>query len=181
MKTVSVRELSQNGVSKAVAAAESEPILVTKNNEPSVWMVSAQQVALASEQLAHDKSVIRGVMAIVAVHLYNRGDLSIGRAARLAGLPLVEFIALAGRLHIPVLHEPAGGLEAELAGLEAALQKPRSQANHGPGAPEAPSVSTRPPEPVRVSALLERDESGEGQAAKVEADEYLTSAANLVV
>jgi len=69
LKTVPVRELSQNGASRVIAAAESEPVLVTKNNEPSVWMVSAREVALASAQLRGDGSVYRDALAVVAVAL----------------------------------------------------------------------------------------------------------------
>jgi prevent-host-death family protein len=71
MKTVPVRELSQNGASKVIAAAENEPVLVTKNNEPAVWMVSAREVALVSEQLTGDRSVYGGALAVVAVDLYR--------------------------------------------------------------------------------------------------------------
>lgn len=103
MKTTPVRELSQNGVSKVIAAAENEPVLITRNNEPAVWMVGARELAMASERLTGEDSVYRDALAVVAADLYRRGSLSIGRAARLAGVPLAEFILFCGRLDIPAL------------------------------------------------------------------------------
>lgn len=123
MKSISAREMSQNGASKVIAAAQSEPVLITKNNEPSAWVVSARDVALVSERLSGDDSVYRDTLAAVAAHLYSRDLLSIGRAARLAGMPLADFILLCGKVNAPVLREPPEGLEAELAGLEAAVRQ----------------------------------------------------------
>ncbi|MDQ2741544.1 MAG: type II toxin-antitoxin system Phd/YefM family antitoxin [Chloroflexota bacterium] len=119
MKTVSVRELSHNGVSKVVTAAEAEPVLISKNNEPAVWMVSANELARVAARLGGDESVYRGALALVAVDLFDRGTLSMGRAARLAGLPLDEFIDLCGRMHVPMLRQPPEGFEAELAAFNA--------------------------------------------------------------
>lgn len=180
MKTVPVRELSQNGASKVIAAAESEPVLVTKNNEPSVWMVSARDIALASGQRTGDDSVYPAALAVVAVDLYRRGLLSVGRAARLAGIPLAEFILLSGKVHVPVLREPPGGLEAELAGLEAALQGNRPAANRDWALPETAPVPHGDRRSVRVSALVTQQKGGRSPLPENDAEEYLTAAANLV-
>ena len=180
MKTVPVRELSHNGVSKVIAAAEREPVLVTKNNEPSVWMVSAREVALASAQLAGDSSVYGDALAVVAVDFYTRGILSIGRAARLAGTPLAEFILLCGKLQVPVLREPPGGLEAELAGLETALRGKRPATSRDSGLPETAPIPHGDPQSVRVSALVTPDKSRKTSLPETNAEEYLTAAANLV-
>lgn len=179
MKTVPVRELSQNGASKIIAMAEAEPVLITKNNEPSVWMVSASQVALASAQLGDDSSNYREALAVVAVDLYGRGILSIGRAARLAGIPLAEFIFLCGTLHVSVLREPPGGLEAEVAGLEAALGGQRSPARRRSALPETAPVPHGDRESVRVTAVAPHDNGHMLIPAGATCDEYLT-AANLV-
>jgi antitoxin (DNA-binding transcriptional repressor) of toxin-antitoxin stability system len=181
MKTVPVRELSQNGASKVIAAAEHEPVLVTKNNEPAVWMVGAREVALVSEQLTGDQSVYRGALAVVAVDLYSRSILSIGRAARLAGIPLAEFILLCGKLQIPVLNEPPGGLEAEFAGLEAALQGERPAPMHDGGLPETAPVPHGDRQSVRVSALVKRDNGRKSSLPEANDEDYLVAAANLVV
>jgi antitoxin (DNA-binding transcriptional repressor) of toxin-antitoxin stability system len=181
VKTIPVRELSQNGASKVIAAAEVEPVLVTKNNEPAVWMVSAREVALVSEQLTGDRSVYGGALAVVGVDLYRQGILSIGRAARMAGTPLVEFIVLCGRLQVPVLQEPPGGLEGELAGPEAALRGERSAPRRDLGLPETAPVPHGDRESVRVSALVNGDTSHGGSLLRETPEEYLVDTANLVV
>lgn len=55
-------------------------------------------------------------------------------------MPLAEFIILCGTLQVPVLREPPGGLEAELAGLEAALGGQRHTAGHRNALPEIAPV-----------------------------------------
>jgi len=88
----------------------------------------------------------------VAIDLYRRGIISIGRAAEFAGIPLAEFIFLCGTLQIPVLREPPGGLEAELAGLEAALGGQRPTAGHSNTLPEIAPVPRDDHEATDLSA-----------------------------
>jgi prevent-host-death family protein len=138
MKTVSVRELSHKGASKVVSAAETEPVLVSKNNEPAVWMVSAAELARVASQLEDGEGVYRDTLALVGVDLFNRGVLSMGRAARLAGIGLADFIDLCGRLHVPVLREPPEGFDGELAAFDAEVggeedSRVRSGADSTPG------------------------------------------------
>jgi predicted HTH domain antitoxin len=180
MKTVPVRELAQNGASKVIAAAESEPVLVTKNSEPAVWMVSAHELALVSKQITGDGSIYRDSLAVVASDLFDRGDLSMGRAARLAGIPLADFILLCGKLGIPVLREPPGGLEAELAGLEAALQGERRGTTREAGMPQTVPVPHGEPESVPVDALATRDGGHATSLPETDGEEYFTAATNLV-
>jgi prevent-host-death family protein len=180
MKTVTVRELSQNGASKVITAAESEPVLITKNNEPSAWVVSAREVALASAQVTGESAVYCSVLTVVAVDLYSKGVLSIGRAARLAGIPLAEFMLLCGRLQVPVLREPPGGLEAELEGLEAALARKGPVAAHDRSVPKTAPVRHGDPPSVRVSARVAPDLDGMSPLPEAIAEEYFTDAANLV-
>ncbi|MGI8825929.1 MAG: UPF0175 family protein [Chloroflexota bacterium] len=121
MKTVSVRQLSHEGASKVVAAAAAEPVLVTKNNEPAVWMVGASELARVASQVKGGDDVYRHTLALVAVDLFDRGTLSLGRSARFAGVDLAAFIELCGRLHVSILRAPEEGFEAELAAFEDGL------------------------------------------------------------
>ncbi|MGI8968771.1 MAG: UPF0175 family protein [Chloroflexota bacterium] len=122
MKTVSVRELSHKGASKVVTLAETEPVVISKNNEPAVWMVSATELARVAARLEGDESVYQQTMALVAVDLFNRGSLSMGRAARFAGMQLGDFIDLCGQLRVPILRQPPEGFEAELAAFDAEFE-----------------------------------------------------------
>ena len=88
----------------------------------------------------------------MAIDLYRRGIISIGRAAEFAGIPLAEFRALCGTLQIPVLHEPPGGLEAELAGLEAALSGQRPTAGYSNALPDIAPVPRDEHEATDLSA-----------------------------
>jgi predicted HTH domain antitoxin len=51
----------------------------------------------------------------VAVHLDGRGVVSLGRAAKIAGLPLSDFIDRLGALKIPVARYSPEELSRELA------------------------------------------------------------------
>jgi hypothetical protein len=114
VKTVSVGELSHNGVSKVVSAAESEPVLISKNNEPAVWMISARQLARVAGGHEGGEGLYANALRFLAVDLFDRGALSMGQAARLAGLSLGDFIDLCARLEVPTLREPSEGVESEL-------------------------------------------------------------------
>lgn len=81
----------------------------------------------------------------MAIDLYRRGTISIGRAAQLAGIPLAEFIVLCGTLQIPVLHEPPGGPEAALMGQ-------RPTAGHSNTLPEIAPVPRDDHEATDLSA-----------------------------
>jgi PHD/YefM family antitoxin component YafN of YafNO toxin-antitoxin module len=130
MKTVTVRELSREGVSKAIRAAQVEPVLVSKNNEPAVWMVSADALAHIAMQHTGDQEIYRSTLQAVAVDLFDHDVLSMGRAAQLAGLPLGDFIDLCDRLHVPVLRESETGVAEEVDAFEtwlAAVETPADE------------------------------------------------------
>jgi predicted HTH domain antitoxin len=55
------------------------------------------------------------VHVVVAVHLYERGVVSLGRAAKIAGLSLSAFIDRLGALKIPVARYSPDELSRELA------------------------------------------------------------------
>ena len=55
------------------------------------------------------------VHVAVAVRLYESDAVSLGRAARIAGLSISEFIDRLGALQIPVIRYSAEKLERELA------------------------------------------------------------------
>ncbi len=138
MKTVTVRELSHEGVSKAIRAAQTEPVLVSKNNEPAVWMVSADALARIATQQTGDQEIYRSTLQAVAVDLFNHDVLSMGRAAQLAGLPLGDFIDLCDRLHVPVLRESETSVAEEVDAFEtwlAAVEAPADDEHASPHAP----------------------------------------------
>lgn len=60
-----------------------------------------------------------GIHRAMAVHLFESGQATLSQSARIAGEPLVDFIAILGRLGIPVVDYPPEELEQELAVLRA--------------------------------------------------------------
>jgi predicted HTH domain antitoxin len=124
VKTLSVAEVSRAGVTKALRAAEGEPLLVRRDDEPAVWMISAKDIARLAEQSGGD--VYRAALEAIAVNLFDEGVLSMGQAARLLGIRLDDFFALCDRLQVPVLREPEGGIAAEVDAFESWLRSVES-------------------------------------------------------
>jgi len=62
---------------------------------------------------------------VIAVEQYEHEVLTLGQAATLAGMALGDFIDLCGRLRVPVLWEPKGGLLAEVEAAEAVSGRTR--------------------------------------------------------
>ncbi len=122
-KTVSVGELAHGGVSRAIRAAQQEPVLVSKENRPAAWIISAEKLAQVAAGGEESTEIYRRALALLAVDLYQSGTLTLGQAARLAGMSLGDFIDLCGRLRVPVLWEPVEGIGAEVDALAAALSE----------------------------------------------------------
>lgn len=118
MKTLSVKDLAQEGVSRAIREAEGDPVLISKNNRPAVWMISASALGRAVAAMGGDPDLYRSALQVLSVKLFDGGMLSLGRAAELAGLPLTDFMDLCGALHVPVYRPPREGLDAEVRAFE---------------------------------------------------------------
>jgi predicted HTH domain antitoxin len=80
--------------------------IVTKDGRP-LFLAVPYDERLAKED----------VHVLVAVHLYERGLVSLGRAAKIAGAPLSEFIDRLSALKIPVARYSPDDLYRELAGF----------------------------------------------------------------
>lgn len=128
MKTVSVKELNSGGISRSVKNAETEPLLVSRNNEPAVIMVGASEIAKVAGRLSDDPTLYHDVLALMAVDLFDRGILSIGKASSLLGIPLSEFIELCNRLAVPILRESEEGIEADVDAFTSWLESTRTTA-----------------------------------------------------
>lgn len=104
MKTLSTREVNEN-VSRALQEAQHQPLLVRRADRPSVWMVSADDVARVAGEIATGRDLYHHVLELVAVNLFDQGVITMGQAARLLGTSLDHFIDLCDRLEVPVLRE----------------------------------------------------------------------------
>ena len=121
MRTISITEMSSKGISGALRQATEEPILVSREGEPFVFIVDAAAVLGMGQGPGSSPEV--SARQLLAVHLFDQGTLSIGRGARLAGLGVSEFVNLCDRLQIPILRQPAEELEKEVDDFEAWLDQ----------------------------------------------------------
>ncbi|MHB0874986.1 MAG: UPF0175 family protein [Anaerolineae bacterium] len=128
-KTVSVAELAHGGASRAVREAQQEPVLVSRRDRPSAWIISAEKLAeVAAARGSESSDLYQRAIEAIAVESYRAGSLTLGQAAKLAGLALSDFIDLCGRLRVPVLWESEAGLEAEQQAAQAAARDARPAA-----------------------------------------------------
>lgn len=119
-KIFSVAELGHGAASRAIRAARQEPVLVSQENRPAAWILSAEKLAqVAAARGAAVADAYQRALELLAVEFYREATLTLGQAAKLAGLSLSDFIDLCGKLDVPILWEPAGGLVAEVAAAAA--------------------------------------------------------------
>ena len=100
MKAVSVREL-KNNPSAALRAARENPVIVLKRQRPEAVLVHLEGDSILGEP---------GIRLALATALYREQNISLGRAARFAGLPLAEFIQYVSQLGIPVIQGTAASV-----------------------------------------------------------------------
>ncbi len=125
-KTISVAQLGHGGASRAIRDAEHEPVLVSKENRPAAWLVSAADLARVAASRGVALDVYERALDLVAVELYRQAVLTLGQAARLAGLPLGDFIDLCGQLRVPVLWDGPLGPGADADALNSLAPPPES-------------------------------------------------------
>ncbi len=93
MKAVNVRQL-KNNPSEALREARKSPVVVLSRDQPEALLVHLDDDALLAEP---------GVRRALATALYREESLSLGQAARFAGVSIAEFMQHASRLGIPVV------------------------------------------------------------------------------
>ncbi|MGD9889793.1 MAG: UPF0175 family protein [Dehalococcoidia bacterium] len=126
-KTFSVAELGHGGAAQAVRAAEDGPVLVSRQNRPAAWIVSAEQLArVVAAMGAEHADSYQSVLQLIAVDLYRDETLTLGQGAKLAGLALGDFIDLCERLQVPILWESSEGIAADADALAAIPRDPSS-------------------------------------------------------
>lgn len=109
MKAVNVRQL-KNNPSEALRMARKQPVVVMNRDQPDAVLFHLDDEGLLGEP---------GVRLALATALYKSESLSIGRAARVAGMPLEAFMAQMGRAGVPVIRGSARTLREDLKNLKA--------------------------------------------------------------
>ena len=118
MKSVNVRQL-KNNPSEALRMARKAPVLVMNRDQPEALLFHLDDEGLLGEP---------GVRLAIATDLYKGGSISLGRAAKIAGIALAEFMQEMGRAGIPVIRSNAKTLHEDVKSLESWLRKGSSSA-----------------------------------------------------
>ncbi|MEE9493214.1 MAG: UPF0175 family protein [Gammaproteobacteria bacterium] len=103
MQTFSIRDLRERSGELSREAEAGHLALITKRGNPLM-------LALPFSDVLFD----HGAKTALAEHLYKEGVLSLGKAAKIAGMPYVLFTEHLSRIGIPVVDYPADELEDEL-------------------------------------------------------------------
>ena len=116
MKAVNVRQL-KNNPSEALRMAREEPVVVMNRDEPEALLVHLDDDTLLSEP---------GVKLALATALYKSESVSLGRAARLAGVALADFMQHVSRLGIPAVRGARASVRDDARTLETWLKQESS-------------------------------------------------------
>lgn len=108
MKTVNVSGL-KNNPSEALREARRDVVVVMNRDKPDALMVGIESAGVLEA---------RGVKPALATALFRDGHLSLARSARLADMPLGEFVAHVSRLGIPVVRLDAKETRQDVDTLE---------------------------------------------------------------
>lgn len=108
MKTVNVSGL-KNNPSEALRMAHDDMVLIMNRNEPDALMIGLKSAKIIG---------MPGVRKALATALFKEGDLSLARSAKLADMPLADFIAHVSRLGFPVIDQTAEEVQQDMDTLD---------------------------------------------------------------
>ncbi|MEQ1531056.1 MAG: UPF0175 family protein [Methylococcales bacterium] len=113
MKTVNVSGL-KNNPSEVLRMAHDDMVLVMNRYEPEALMIGLKSANIIG---------MPGVRKALATALFKNGDLSLAHSAKLAEMPLANFIAHVSRLGIPVINQTAEEVQEDIDNLEQWLKQ----------------------------------------------------------
>ena len=117
MKAFSVREL-KNNPSVALRAAREDPVMVLNRHKPQALLVHLDDDTLLAEP---------GIRRALATALYRDQSLSLGHAARFAGLAIGDFVSHLSRIGIPVVRGTAASVHEDTEVITAWRKDPSQQ------------------------------------------------------
>jgi predicted HTH domain antitoxin len=109
MKTVNVRQL-KNNPSEALRMARQAPVVVMNRDQPEALLFHLDDEGLLGEP---------GVRIALATALYRSESVTLGRGARIAGIPLGDFMQHVSQEGIPAIRGNAKTLREDLKNLAA--------------------------------------------------------------
>lgn len=118
MKAVNVRQL-KNNPSDALRMARKAPVVIMNRDQPEALLVHLDDEGLLGEP---------GVRLALATALYKSETISLGRGAKIASIPLADFIQHVSREEIPVIRGSMKTIREDVKSLESWLKKGSSSA-----------------------------------------------------
>ena len=109
MKSVNIRQL-KNNPSDALRLARKAPVVVMNRDQPEALLFHLDDEGLLGEP---------GVRLALATALYRSESVTLARGARIAGVPLVDFMQHVSHEGIPVIRGNAKTLREDLNNLKA--------------------------------------------------------------
>lgn len=94
--------------------AHDDLVLVMNRNEPDALMIGLKSSKIIG---------MPDVRKALATALFKDGELSLARSAKLADMPLADFIAHVSRLGIPVINQTADEVQQDMDTLEQWLKE----------------------------------------------------------
>ena len=94
--------------------AHDDIVLIMNRNEPDALMIGLKSAKIIG---------MPGVRKALATALFKDGDLSLARSAKLADMPLADFIAHVSRLGIPVINQTPDEVQKDMDTLEQWLKE----------------------------------------------------------
>jgi predicted HTH domain antitoxin len=113
MKTVNVRQL-KNNPTQALRMAREAPVLVLNRDQPEAVLFHLDEEGLLAEP---------GMRLALASALYKSESVSLGRAAKIAGISLAEFMTHVSARGLPVIRGNVKDIHEDVKNLEAWLKK----------------------------------------------------------
>ncbi len=108
MHAVNVHQL-KNNPSEALRKVKDAPVIVLKGDKPAAIMLNLDDEGLLKEP---------DVKLALATELFRCGHLSLGRAARLAGIAIVNFMRHLSAREIPIIQGTAKEAKTDLETLK---------------------------------------------------------------
>ncbi|MEP7377996.1 MAG: UPF0175 family protein [Chloroflexota bacterium] len=107
MRSVGIRDLKDNPT-RALRAAREQPVLITNRDDPEALLLSLRG-------LAEHEPDVRLTLATI---LFDQAGMSLGRAARLAGISVEAFIMHLGSRGIAIFRQGREELAGDLRALD---------------------------------------------------------------
>lgn len=118
MKSVNVRQL-KNNPSDALRMARKAPVVIMNRDQPEAVLFHLSDDGLLGEP---------GVRLALATALYRSESVSLGRGAKIAEMPLANFMLHVSREGMPVIRGNIKSVREDVKSLESWLKKGSSSA-----------------------------------------------------